>query len=416
MPFQKPVHRAVLSVFLIMGFVSSTAEAQSSVGAGPLTSSLADTEPTTGVLSLGRVKVAPGLSIGQLGWDDNVFDEPATASPKEDYALEMQPDFSLFTRLRFVQFSAYAGSPMSYYRNYESERSIGYDVRGRVDFLLSRVRPFVGYGETRARTRPNGEIDVRVRRLDEEVSGGLGFDVSPHAVVYAAAYQGRHKFEDALEDGIDLADALTRDSYNYEGGLKTDLTPLLSIQVSGAYHEDRFPADSTRNSLGKSIGTTFRIAPEAVVTGVVSASYHDIHHSDPQVKTFRGLQGSAALTYPLLEIGRISFSARRGMEYSFDVVEAYYIENSAALTYTQRLFGEVDLQGRVSRSLFDYSARPTQPPHTDTLDTAVGSLGYNLRNRTRIGLNYEYTRRKSPAFASRNYQRRRVFLSWLFAF
>ena len=104
------------------------------------------------------------------------------------------------------------------------------------------------------------------------------------------------------------------------------------------------------------------------------------------------------------------------MEYSFDAVEAYYVENSVALSYTHRLFGEVDLQGKVTRSLFDYSARPTQPSHTDTLDTAGGSLGYNLRNRTRIGLNYEYARRRSPAFASRNYQRRRVFISWLFAF
>ena len=126
--------------------------------------------------------------------------------------------------------------------------------------------------------------------------------------------------------------------------------------------------------------------------------------------------GSVALTYPLLEIGRLTGSYQRGVEYSFDTVDAYYVENSGTLIYTQRLFGEVDLQGKMARSVFDYSARETEPPHKDTLDTAAGSLGYNLRNRTRIALNYEYARRRSPAFAERNYQRRRVFLSWLFAF
>ena len=69
-----------------------------------------------------------------------------------------------------------------------------------------------------------------------------------------------------------------------------------------------------------------------------------------------------------------------------------------------------------ARAAFDYEARPTLPAHTDTLDTAAGSVGYNLRNKTRIALNYEYARRRSPVFAERNYDRRRVFLSWQFAF
>ena len=88
---------------------------------------------------------------------------------------------------------------------------------------------------------------------------------------------------------------------------------------------------------------------------------------------------------------------QRGIEYSFDTAEAYYVENSVTLTYTHRLFGEVDAQvpGRAI-GLRLQRARPTLPPHKDTLDTAGGSLGYNLRNRTRIAVNYEYARRRSP--------------------
>jgi hypothetical protein len=133
------------------------------------------------------------------------------------------------------------------------------------------------------------------------------------------------------------------------------------------------------------------------------------------VKPFRGTVGNAAITYPVLEIGRLTGSYLRGVEYSFDTVDAYYVESSGMLSYTHRLFGEVDLQGKIARSVFDYSARETEPPRKDSLDTAAGSLGYNLRNRTRIALNYEYARRRSPAFAARNYQRRRIFVSWLFA-
>ena len=411
----KPVRLGVCSVLMIMGSWS-LAFAQSAVGSGPLTGTLTDTEPTAGVLSLGRVKVAPGITVREIGFDDNVFDEAESESPKQDYTASVTPDISAFSLLRFVRVSAYAGADLTYYQKYETERSTGYAGRARVDVLLSRMRPFFGAGETKTRNRPNGEIDVRVNRVEREASGGFAFDLSAHSLVYGAAYKSSSRFEEAFEEGIDLSGALSRESFNYQGGLKTDLTPLLSLQLFGSYQDDQFRSEPIRNAIGKAGTAIIRIAPEAVLTGIVTVSFKDTTYADPGIKPFRGVVGNAAITYPVLEIGRLSFVAQRGVEYSFDAVEAYYVENSGTLSYTHRLFGAVDLQAKVARSLFDYSARATEPPHKDTLDTAGGSLGYNLRNRTRISMNYEYSRRRSPAFSARNYQRRRIYLSWLFAF
>ena len=53
---------------------------------------------------------------------------------------------------------------------------------------------------------------------------------------------------------------------------------------------------------------------------------------------------------------------------------------------------------------------------TDTLDAVAASVGYNLRNRTRISLNYELAERRSPAYVERNYDRTRIYLSWAYAF
>jgi len=304
---------------------------------------------------------------------------------------------------------------LTYYHQYESERSVGYAGRARVDVLLSRIRPFFGAGHTNTRTRPNGEVDVRANRIEEELSGGLAFELSPSSVVYASTAKASSRYEDAFEDGIDLSQTLSRDATSYQGGLKTDLTPLLSVQVYGTYQEDDFPNEPIRNAKGSAATASFRFAPEAVVAGIVTVTYRNIDYADPGIKPFRGMVGSAAITYPVLELGRLTGAYLRGVEYSFDTVDAYYVEQSGMLSYTQRLFGEVDLQGKIARSVFDYSARETEPPHQDSLDTATGSLGYNLRNRTRIAVNYEYARRRSPAFADRNYQRRRIFLSWLFA-
>jgi len=198
--------------------------------------------------------------------------------------------------------------------------------------------------------------------------------------------------------------------------LKTDITPFLSVQLFGAYQEDEFRLQPIRNAISKSGNAIFRIGTEAVFSGQVTISYRDIHFADPGLKKYQGVLGTAALAYPFLEIGRFTLIAQRGLEYSLDGQEGYYIENSATLAYTHRLFGRVDLQGKGSISRFDYSARLTEPPHIDRYDTVGGSLGYNLPNRTRVAVNYEYSRRRSPAFSARNYQRRRVYLSWIFAF
>jgi hypothetical protein len=405
----------VVSIYMVL-MAPGYATAQSAVGQGPLTSTLADAEPVSGVLAVGPVKLAPGMTVREIGWDSNVFDEPEEESPKEDWVAAAQPDVSIYSRLRFVRLSAYAGAELTYYRTYESERSAGHAVRGRADFLLSRVRPFVGGGTTETRTRPNGEIDARADRQVDELSGGLAFDLSPTSLIYGSAAQSSERYEDALEDGVNLSQSLTREAINYQFGLKTDITPLLSMQVFGSYHRDEFEFEPIRNSDSRMATAVFRFAPDAVVSGTVNATFRDTTFADPGLEPFRGFTGTAALVYPFLEIGRFSVALSRVVEYSFDSLEGYYIEQSATGSYTHRLFGDVDAQVRGGRATFKYDARQTLPEHTDTFDTAAGSVGYNLRNRTRVAVNYEYARRRSPALAQRNYDRRRVYVSWQFAY
>jgi hypothetical protein len=392
------------------------ADAQSSVGSGPLTTTLTDVEPTVGILTVGPVRFAPGLTIREIGWDSNVFDDPPQEGPKDDFVVALQPDVSAFTRLRFVRISAYAGAELQYYNTYESERSVGHAGRARVDFLLSRLRPFVGLANVETRTRPNGEIDTRVDRQERELSGGLAFDLSPYSLVYGAAYRMKHDLENAFEDGVDVGRSLSRETFNYQGGLKTDITPLLSMQLYASYNEDRFRFEPSRGAESWAGSAAFGFAPDAFMSGSVTLSYRDMNFADPGIRPYRGFVGAASVTYPFMEIGRFSVVLSRGIEYSFDTAEAYYLEQSAMVAYTHRLFGEFDAQVRGTFASFDYDARQNLPQHTDTFRAGAGSVGYNLRNRTRVAVNYEFARRRSPAIAVRNYERRRAFLSWQFAF
>lgn len=413
----RSVRFCVWVVSIYMAFVApDSALAQSAVGQGPLTATLPDVEPTAGVLSLGPVKLAPGLVVREIGWDSNVFDEPPGEQPKEDWVAAVQPDVSIFSQTRWARVSAYGGAELTYYKTYESERSAGHAARGRIDFMLSRLRPFIGGGTAETRTRPNGEIDVRADRQLDEVSGGVAFDLSPHSLIYGSAYQASERYEEALEDGVNLDETMTRDWYNYQVGIKTDITPLLSVQVFGSYQEDEFRFEPQRNSDSRMATALFRFAPQAVVTGILNVTFRDMLFADPQLKSYRGFTGSAAIFYPFIEIGRFGVTFNRAVEYSFESFNGYYVEQSVNASYTHLLFGEFDAQIRGGYAAFEYDANEALPERTDTMDTVAGSVGYNLRNRTRVSLNYELTRRRSPALAERNYDRRRAYLSWLFAF
>ena len=392
-----------------------TAWAQANVGSGPLTSRLTDTEPVGGALDLGLVTLAPGIGVREIGWDSNVFNEPPEQSPKEDWVLSVQPDIAAFSRVGLLQLSGYAGADFTYYHTYESERSTGYAYRGRADVLLSRLRPFVGGGQTKTRERPNGEIDVRADRREDELSGGLAFDLSDISLVYASAFTFGTVYNDAFEQGINIGRSLTRDAYNYQAGLRTALTPLLSLQLYGSYQEDNFTYDPLRNAQTSGVTAAFRFAPDAVVSGLAQISFRDMKFDDPDIEPYRGMTGSMSLSYAVADVGRLTVNGLRLVDYSYDTAEAYYVEHGASVSYTHRLFSEVDVQGRFGRSWFDYEAREGIVPHQDLLDTTGASVGYNLRNRTRMALNYEFQRRRSSAYTERNFDRRRIYFSWQFA-
>jgi hypothetical protein len=391
----------------------ATAWAQA-VGIGPLTRTLTATEPTTGVLDWGRVKLAPGFVIDELGYDPNVFDE--NIDPKSDWVFRGTADLAVFTGLRFMRFSGYVGSDMGYYHKYYGERFIKGEYRGRVDFLLGLLQPFVQGGETGSRSRPNGEIDVRPNRKEREYGGGIAYNFGAFQSIYAAATVYEDRFENAVEDGIPLSLTLDRNHENYSAGVRTALTPLAQLTVFAAIQKDRFKYLPLRNT-ERQIGTVaLQIGAEAALSGNVSLSYQDFRPVDPGIRRYRGVASEVAVTYPFLEIGRLSVGYRRGLEYSFDADEAYYMENTGNLSYTHRLFGEVDVQVRGAMSFYDYGFAATSPARRDTNQIAGASVGYNVRNRTRIALNYEDARRRSPVFPERNFDRKRVYLSWGYAF
>ena len=131
------------------------------------------------------------------------------------------------------------------------------------------MRPFVAGGQTKSARGRTAKSTCAPIANETEVSGGIAFDVSSYGQIYAAANRFTTEFEDAFEDNVALGPALNRDSTEYSGGVRIELTPLTALTVSGAYIEDTFHFEPLRNATSRLADATLRFDADAVITGFV---------------------------------------------------------------------------------------------------------------------------------------------------
>ena len=105
------------------------------------------------------------------------------------------------------------------------------------------------------------------------VSGDRLFMVTDHAHLIAlerftgrllweglAGGLSKHDLENAFEDGIDIGRTLSRETDTWQAGMKTDITPLLSVQLFASHQQDRFEFEPIRDAESWMGTATFRFA------------------------------------------------------------------------------------------------------------------------------------------------------------
>lgn len=374
-----------------------------------------DVDPTTFAFRAGPVLFTPGLRIQELGVDDNVFQDPA--NPKRDYVVAFAPDLNVFTRTRFARVNLTSAADFRYYTKYESERSVGRQARARVDFLLSRIKPYVAAGLFNSFDRPNREIDARAEHLMADRTGGVYFEWSPQTHFFVDATQSKVDYRRGeVFRGVALDEALNMVTDTYSGGMVTAMTPLTMLTLRAGYGETRFRLKPIRNSFSRTASVRVFFGPEAVLRGEVDVGYKDFRTHEPRVQPYRGFVTTLRITAPVRDRGSFVLTGTRDVQFSYDEGQAYFVASDATATYTQRVFRALDVQAVAGRAWDDYGHREGLEPMAERIETYSGGVGYNLRDQSRLGVNYEYQRRVSTGEAGRAYIRRRVFTSWTYSF
>jgi hypothetical protein len=362
---------------------------------------------------LGPLGISPALALTDVGVDSNIFNE--SGAPREDFTATITPQLTARLRAGRVLLSGFNSTGFVYYLDFADERSINYVLNGRADFDAGWFQPFVAGDLQDTHERLNQEIDVRAGRMGRTGSAGLKILAGPRT---AFVVSGRwHDFEfDSGEtfEGVPLDATLNRQVDSYEASIDHALTSLTTLNVTAAWQEDRFDQSPARDARAFSIVPALNFDPIALVQGSIAVGYKQFEPSSTDLPSFSGVVVRTAVTYTLLERTRFEFRAARDVQYSFEILEPYYVGSGARLQMTYWLTGPFDLQGAAGRDRLSYqSIEPSLAERIDRVDQFSAGVGYRLAENARLGLNWEYTRRLSDR-ADRRYDRRRIVASLLY--
>src|SRR5438045_7647989 len=110
------------------------------------------------------------------------------------------------------------------------------------------------------------------------------------------------------------------------------------------------------------------------------------------VPHFPGLVSSLGISYRLLRARTIRVTFSRDLQYSYEVLQPYFLDNSLAVSVRRALGQDFDVIVDGQRHLYRYTNFSAAVPGAELLDARsdrtlvyAASLGYRVNHDTRIG-------------------------------
>jgi hypothetical protein len=367
----------------------------------------------------------PTVTLGNIGVDENVFNE--AIAPKRDFTMTLSPRTNLWMRFLGTWFTGTINEDIVWYQRYASERSGNntYSLNWKIPVTRLTANLFTSRASTRE--RQGFEIDERAKRSQGSYSAALAFNVLTNTSIDFTARRDAVSYdEDVTFNGINLHDELNVVSTSLSVGVTRKLTPLTTATVSLRRKRDRFPFNPIRDADSTEAGMAVKFDAVALLKGSFSIAYSQLSPLSPDViPGVSGLTLAANLSYTLYDATKITLRADRGWQNSYVLDTPYYIQSGFVVEVAQQVFTRLDVVGRGGLEHLNYRNRvdafaPAEElvalgERTDRVTTYGVGLGYHLGRATRIGVNYDQTRRDS-IIVSRRYDRPSVGAAVTFDF
>jgi len=355
---------------------------------------------------IGPLMMNPTISLSNMGVDRNVFNDPPDKQPKEDFTLTVTPVSDFWLPLGQTWLTARINESVNWYQKYSSERTANTGYKLGWIAPGSRVAVKVDGSYVDSRERPGFEIDARAERTETAFNGSIEFHALPKSYIGVSALRQDTNFADqAAYLGTDLRTSLNRVDTSYTATFRHQLTPLTSIAVSGTRSNARFTFSRDRDTVANSALLSVKFDPAALLKGAASLGYADFKPTDSSLPGYRGLVGNIDLTYVLLGSTRFSVTGSRGVQYSYDFNQPYYVQSRIGGSVAQQIFGPFDAQFRGEVAGLEYRNRAgavvTVADRTDHVNSYGVGIGYHFGRDVRLSVNVDRTTRDTPLLEHR---------------
>ena len=381
-----------------------------SASAGPALAQEAEDPYETARFRFGPIRFTPALEITSVGHDSNVFNE--AENPKGDTTAAFGPLVQIWMRPGGTRFTARVGGQYLYFREFANERAWNTHNEAKWELPLARLTPFVEGKYVNTQERQGYEIDSRARRRDDAVGFGTGLRVSGKTEFVVSfrrsnvAYDEQETFLGAaLAEALNRREDLTRVQFRY------GLTPLTTFVVDTDIVRDRFELTTLRDTNSLRILPGFELKPFALISGRVFVGYRQFRPLSSAIPEYQGLAAAVNATYVR---GSTKFDLKidRDVFYSYEAQRPYYALFDTGLTVTQRVTHSWEVVGRGGRQLLSYKQLASLGDEDGGVDrgyTYGGGIGYLVGETFRLGVDVNYSTRRTELEGRRDYEGLRLF-------
>lgn len=361
-------------------------------------------DPANVRVRLGPLMMNPTISLSNIGIDHNVFNDPPDKVPKQDFTFTVTPLSEFWLRAGPTWITASLDESINWYQKYASERTannlykLGWNIPGSL-MSLKLEGTYIN-----ARERPGFEIDTRAARKETNFNAAYEYHALSKTYIGVTASRTQTRFASDAEFldpetnvEINLSTSLNRIDTIYGVDLRHQLTPLTTVTFSATRGTGHFEFSPDRNSVSNSVNATIAFLPAALVAGRASIGFNNFKPEDPTLPGYQGVIGDASLTYVLLGSTRFALTASRGIQYSYDVNQPYYLQSRIGGSVAQQIFGPFDVQVRGDISFLNYRDRAGAvipvPDRIDRVTTVGIGLGFHMGKDLRLSFNVDQNNR-----------------------
>jgi hypothetical protein len=385
------------------------------VTAGPATAQSDPPDPWESMrFRTGPLAWTPKIQLKSLGWDTNVFNE--VDDPRADFIVTLSPQVDWWLRAGRARLHGTNVVDGVYFATYTTERSINQQHQLTFEYPLNRVRPYVTGSYVDTRDRPGFEIDARAAHTEWGSQAGAAVRLSGKTTLELAGRYTSYAFDgDAEFDGTDLSLILNRVAAYGSSTVRYRLTPLTTLTLLGEVGREEFAESPERDNGSIRVLPGVEFDPFALLKGSAKVGYRRLDMKSPAIPDYSGLVAAVNLAYVLMGRTRLSVGVDRDVQFSYEVLQPYYVLTAFSAAIRQSLARGWDIEARGSRHRMDYASTGGAADRLDTVRSVGGGVGYSLSGGSRIGFYLDSYRRRSPQY-TRDYDSLRGGLSATYGF